>query len=87
MPAKQFQALTPAHRLFGHDVPLPGARTLRVGILFHHDEAQDLILCLGHGDGPGWREDPAEGIILPACALPGLRAALATLEAKYGAGL
>ncbi len=63
------------------DVPLPGGRVLRVGMLNTPEEQPEtLVLALGWGEGRSWREwtewNRGEGLALPADALPALREAL-----------
>lgn len=67
------------------DVPAGGDRVLRVGLYVRGDEPESLVLAAGTGQGRDWREDPAEGLTLPATALAPLRAALAELAAWKGA--
>jgi hypothetical protein len=58
------------------DVALGDGRTLRVATLHEPDGTATLILSVGTGEGPSWREDPAEGLVVPASAVPGLLEAL-----------
>ena len=62
------------------DVLLDATATLRVGLVPDPASTDALVLAMGHGRGRTWREDPAQGLVLPAGALPGLREALGDLE-------
>jgi len=62
------------------DVPTGDGRTLRVAIMVEASGEETLILAVGSGEGPAWREDPAEGIILPMEAIPGLLRALGAVS-------
>lgn len=63
------------------DVPLHENRTLRVGLYLVDGEPDTLVLAVGAGSGVWWREDAAEGVVLPATALEGLKGALGRLSA------
>jgi len=76
-----FPPLARLRSLVGQDVFLPDGRTLRVGLLFSPaGDREELILAIGTGTGNSWREDPAEGLVLPADVLGELRQALEALE-------
>lgn len=62
-----------------HDVPIEDGRTLRVAVLERDGEPEALIFAVGTGQGASWREDPAEGLSVPATALSGLLEALGAL--------
>lgn len=70
------RTLSEALRWHYRDVPLGDGRTLRVGIYTEDAVPQDLVIASGRGQGAEWREDPAEGIEVPAQALPALVEAL-----------
>ena len=63
-------------RVVHRDVALKDGRTLRVGLLTRDGHPEELILAMGAGKGDGWREDPAEGLILPGRVLGRLVVAL-----------
>ena len=63
------------------DVPLGDGRTLRVALDLRDGEPDALHLAMGTGEGRDWREDPAEGLTLPATALVALGEALTRLAA------
>jgi hypothetical protein len=63
-------------------VPLPGGRVLRIALsLDEHGEPVDLCIAAGFRDAPMPRA-LAEGLSVPASALPALRDALAALDAQ-----
>jgi hypothetical protein len=74
----------PQGRMWGHDVPVDDRRTLRAGVIIYHAKSKpdELVLAMGTGIGKGWREDPAEGLVLPATVLRPLRQLLEALELK-----
>jgi len=66
-----------ASKVVTRDVALGGGRTLRVGLVLNPQGRGDaLLLAVGTGEGREWRENPAQGLTLPATALPGLVEAL-----------
>ena len=67
-------------RVVYRDVALKDGRTLRVGLLTRDGRPEELIFAMGRGEGESWREDPAEGLIAPGTALPGVLAALQGLQ-------
>jgi len=70
-----------AGKVVTRDVPLGDGRTLRVGLVLDPQGRGDaLLLAVGTGEGRGWREDPAQGLTLPASALQGLTKALGALR-------
>jgi len=75
----------PSRKLLGRDVPLSDGRVLRCGILYRDDQPEELILATGTGEGKAWREDPAEGLVLPASCLGELWQTLEVLELRHGA--
>jgi hypothetical protein len=72
----------PCVKMLGHDVPMNPKRTLRVGMIVREGQPDELVIAVGTGSGKDWREDPVEGIILPAYVLRQLREVLEALEAK-----
>lgn len=62
------------------DVALGDGRSLRVASLHEPDGTETLILAVGEGEGPSWREDPSEGLVLPISALTPLVALLEALR-------
>lgn len=62
------------------DLPLPGGRVLHVALeLDEHDEPTDLVLATSF-DGHSGLRALAEGVCVPASALPALRDALAAVQ-------
>jgi hypothetical protein len=62
------------------DVALPSGATLRVGLLSTDgDKDGELVLACGWPARAGWTPLMAEGVNIPASALPALRDALAAL--------
>ena len=72
----------PSRKLLGRDVPLEDGRVLRCGVLYRNDEPEELILATGTGEGKAWREDPAEGLVLPASCIEQLWQTLEVLELR-----
>ena len=61
------------------DIPLPGGRTLRLALHRGPDGDAELLIAAGYPDRIGWPRLMAEGVNLPASALPGLVSALEAL--------
>jgi|GEM_PF-2319672 len=61
------------------DIPLPGGRTLRLAVHRRPDGEAELLIAAGYPDRVGWPRLMAEGVNLPASALPELVAALEAL--------
>jgi hypothetical protein len=66
----------PAARVYARDVKVDHERTLRVGILLRHGCRDELLIAMGTGQGSEWREDAAEGLVLPGHVLGKLVVAL-----------
>lgn len=62
------------------DVPLGGGRVLRLALHREPDGRADLLIAAGFPDRTGWPRIMAEGVNVPADALPELREALESLE-------
>ena len=64
------------------DVPLGHDRTLRVSLVEGEDGGRTLVLASGFGSDGVFRRPPWAGevLVVPAAALPGLRAALKELD-------
>lgn len=68
------------------DLPLPGGRVLRLALHHEDDGTTELLIAAGYPDRHSWRRLMAEGVNLPAEALPELVRALGTIE-RQGRGL
>lgn len=66
------------------DVPTGDGRTVRVAHMVEASGEETLILAAGTGEGPSWREDPSEGLHVPASAVPGLLGALGQVRSEAG---
>ena len=66
------------------DVPTGDGRTLRVALLSEPDGENTLIMAMGTGQGRAWREDPSEGLVVPAATVVGLLEALGRARSEAG---
>ncbi|MDP2956720.1 MAG: hypothetical protein Q8N53_09885 [Longimicrobiales bacterium] len=74
----------PARCVVTGDVLTGDGRTLRVAHMVEASGEETLILAVGTGQGPSWREDPSEGLVVPVATVAGLLEALGRVRSEAG---